>query len=49
MEGSPPEILQGGSAPAETLLNLIGVTILANLETLDFANSLFYSQIIHKS
>ena len=33
----PPEILQGGSAPAEILLNLIAVTILANSETLDVA------------
>ena len=32
---SPPEILQGGSAPAEILLNLIAVTILANHKTLD--------------
>ena len=34
---SPSEILQGGSAPAEMLLNLIAVTILANPETLDAA------------
>ena len=34
---TPPEILQGGSAPAEILLNLIAVTILANSETLDVA------------
>ena len=31
----PPEILQGGSTPAEILLNLIAVTILANPETLN--------------
>ena len=34
---TPPEILQGGSAPAKILLNLIAVTILANPETLDVA------------
>ena len=34
---APQRFYKGGSAPAEILLNLIAVTILANPETLDAA------------
>ena len=37
LEPPPRDFTKGGSAPAEILLNLIAVTILANPETLDVA------------
>ena len=44
---SPPrDFTRGGSAPAEILLNLIAVTILANPKTLDVAKKRQHSYIV---
>ena len=43
----PPQVFYtGGSAPAEILLNLIAVTILANPETLDVVKKRQHSYIV---
>ena len=43
----PPQIFyKGGSAPAEILLNLIAVTILANPKTLDVVKKRQHSYIV---
>ena len=43
----PKRFYKGGSAPAEILLNLIAVTILANPKTLDVAKKRQHSDIVH--
>ena len=42
----PKRFYKGGSAPAEILLNLIAVTILANHKTLDVAKKRQHSYIV---
>ena len=42
----PKRFYKGGSAPAEILLNLIAVTILANPKTLDVAKKRQHSDIV---
>ena len=42
----PKRFYKGGSAPAEILLNLIAVTILANPKTLDVAKKRQHSYIV---
>ena len=42
----PKRFYKGGSAPAEILLNLIAVTILANPKTLDVAKKRQHSDLV---